>query len=55
MTVPATLLSEHFVPSTTTATVNASVSRTIDTLAGGDNSVVHLVGVVAVGGPVILR
>jgi hypothetical protein len=55
LTVPASLLSQHFVPTTTKTTANASVLRTIDVLAGADDAIVHLVGVVAVSGEVLLQ
>ena len=54
LTVPAALLSQHFVATTGTKKVTAcvSVSRWTDTPAGGDGLVVDLVGVVTVGGTV---
>jgi hypothetical protein len=55
MTVPSALLSQHLVATTTKTVANASVSRTIETLAAADDAVVDLVGVVTVGGPVDLE
>jgi hypothetical protein len=55
MTFPSALLSQHFVPTTTKTTATATVARTIDTLTSADDAVVHLVGVVSVGGPVLLE
>jgi hypothetical protein len=55
LTLPASLLVQHFTETTTGVSANAGASRTIDTLVGADDAVVHLVGVVAVGGPVLLQ
>lgn len=55
MTVPSALLSQHLVPTTSKTTAVAYVTRAIETLAGADNAVVQLVGVVETGGPILLE
>jgi hypothetical protein len=56
LTMPSSLLSQHFVPTTSPqTTATASVLRSIDTPVGTGDAQVHLVGVVQASGPVLLQ
>jgi hypothetical protein len=55
VTVPAALLSEHFVPSTTKTHETAVVLRTIDRPVAADDALVDLVSLVEVQGTVLFQ
>ncbi len=57
LTVPAGLLSQHFVASASGANraATASATRIIDTQAGADDALVDLIGVVGTGGPIVFE